>query len=107
MKSQFEPHYQHDCDMCQFLGHYKGADLYYCRMDVLEETVVARRSSDGPDYISGMEFTGVSDLLGMALRRAMELGLIERREEDTTLQGWGKTPIEALRELADRLEELE
>ena len=28
-------------------------------------------------------------------------------EEDTTLQGWGKTPIEALRELADRLEELE
>lgn len=52
-----KPQFEHDCDNCEFLGHViindEGADLYYCAR---EPTVIARRSSDGPDYSSGMDF---------------------------------------------------
>jgi hypothetical protein len=51
------PAYQHDCDVCQFLGSYKHDekwyDLYYCeRCD--DGTVLARYGDDGPDYLSLM-----------------------------------------------------
>lgn len=44
-----QPQYEHDCsDGCRFLGHVNGYDHY-----VHDDTLIARRSSDGPDYVSG------------------------------------------------------
>jgi hypothetical protein len=43
------PRHEHDCDSCQLVGIKSGADLYFCPG---EKTYIARRSSDGPDYIS-------------------------------------------------------
>ena len=40
-------------------------------------------------------------------RRHDWLAYPDGEEENTALQGWGNTPTQALRELADRLEELE
>lgn len=45
------PRYTHDCDGCEFLGECGTYDLYYCaRCD--EGTIIARASSDAPDYAS-------------------------------------------------------
>ncbi len=41
--------HEHDCDTCELVGLTQGADLYYCPS---ERTYIARRSSDGPDYIA-------------------------------------------------------
>lgn len=53
------PNYLHDCDSCIFLGNYiwknREYDLYVCKQGRLWPTVIARFSSDGPDYISGLE----------------------------------------------------
>jgi hypothetical protein len=49
-----QPKYDHDCDRCQFLGTFDGHDLYYCPGG--GPTIIARYSSDGPDYSSGMTF---------------------------------------------------
>lgn len=44
--------FTHDCEHCSLLGHYidqgKQYDLYICEVD----TLVARYSSEGPDYTS-------------------------------------------------------
>ncbi len=47
------PRHEHDCDKCQLVGLEDGADLYYCPP---EDTYIARRSSDGPDYQSTPAF---------------------------------------------------
>ena len=48
------PRYQHDdCDACVYLGQFNEYDLYYCPG---EPTVIARASSNGPDYFSGIIF---------------------------------------------------
>lgn len=84
---QNSPQFIHDCEACTFLGRYYGknyegdaelrhADLYHCSG---EPTVIARFSSDGPDYSSGMVFTeGPGPTLASlveARRRAEEMGL--------------------------------
>ncbi|MHC4302431.1 MAG: hypothetical protein ACYS7Y_34665 [Planctomycetota bacterium] len=64
----------HDCSKCEWLGTYKGADLYKCG-----DTILARFSSDGPDYAStslsdwdnGI-FDGISDHLHECARRYHE-----------------------------------
>jgi len=68
----------HDCDDCIFLGVFVEYDLYFHKTDV-ETTVLARRSSNGPDYLSGLEFArrGIHPPLVEALARAKTLGLIE------------------------------
>ena len=48
-----EPLYIHDCDGCKFMGHVMNHDLYYCPAP---GEIVMRRSSDGPDYRSGLNF---------------------------------------------------
>lgn len=51
--------YIHDCEDCVFLGQYKDADLYVCINNEdgnTIDTVIARFSSDAPDYISGLTF---------------------------------------------------
>jgi hypothetical protein len=48
--------YEHDCDNCVFLGQFENADLYVCAHNNIIDTVVARFSDDGPDYLSGLTF---------------------------------------------------
>jgi hypothetical protein len=54
-----EPNHIHDCKCCQFIGgiqhNDKPVDLYY-HSGSIESTVIARYSSNGPDYSSGLEF---------------------------------------------------
>jgi len=66
-----KPRYPHDCKRCRFIGHYKEFDLYACGpsapgeagevFDKIEvDTVVARRSSDPGDYLSGSCFAFIN-----------------------------------------------
>lgn len=66
--------YEHDCDVCSFLGQYKDADLYVCAVGKRIPTVIARYSDDGHDYASGLN----SPLpeLQEAERRAKERGIL-------------------------------
>jgi hypothetical protein len=70
-----EPLYKHDCAICVFLGTFNEADLYF-HHGPLERTVVARYSSDGPDYSSGLCFADVNPNLREAKRRAIEKNLL-------------------------------
>ena len=73
-----KPRYKHDCDECTFLGPYRGFDLYVC-----DWTVIARFGDDDPDYKSGLEVSKSDDALGMALRRATEIGIDPRDYQRT------------------------
>ena len=73
-KPNTAPLFKHDCDTCTFLGTVDGHDLYCHAGD--NPTVIARWSSDGPDYKSGIMFIPFSPLLGEAYRRAVERGLL-------------------------------
>jgi hypothetical protein len=79
------PLFEHDCDACTYLGrfeptaHYSVADLYYCDHNSPFPTVIARISSRGPDYASGMPYSdsdrdNIEPLL-VAAREAYRLGL--------------------------------
>lgn len=78
-----EPLYAHECEGCTFLGRCtrSGAwfDLYFCTQGSLP-TVISRRSSDPPDYTSGLEIARAieaeapADPLVEALRRARARG---------------------------------
>lgn len=79
-----EPLYEHDSDCCTYLGQlrqkdgpYRGLyDLYYCPQ-MGSPTVLARWSSSGPDYYSGVCFASPdrNPLLFEALNRAQDAGL--------------------------------
>jgi hypothetical protein len=57
------PQYKHDCNRCVFLGRFKAVDLYFCNQGGSIPTVIARYSSEGPDYTSGIwESTSNPDL---------------------------------------------
>lgn len=45
------PKYQHDCQQCEFLGHFFDHDVYVCSN--LSRSVIARYGDDGPEYTSG------------------------------------------------------
>lgn len=47
-----EPRFQHDCDVCVWLGRMERWDLYSCPQNG-HPTVVARYGDDGPEYESG------------------------------------------------------
>ena len=46
-----KPEFQHDCDACFFLAHYRDHDLYICG-EGEHASILARYSNDGPDYRS-------------------------------------------------------
>ena len=74
------PKFKHHCDQCVFLGHYADQDLYFCAKFEEQEgtcTVVARRSNDSSDWISGLHIAEVNPWLGEAKRRAIERGLLK------------------------------
>jgi hypothetical protein len=70
------PQHKHDCARCTFLGRFKSADLYHCMQFGTMPTVIARYSSEGADYASGLPsaHTGNPDLLA-AKERAAARGL--------------------------------
>jgi hypothetical protein len=53
------PVFKHDCDDCEYLGHFDEHDLYYCKNG--GPTVIARWGGDGPDYASGMSIAAARD----------------------------------------------
>ena len=61
-----KPKYQHDCQECEFLGHYNNHDLYSCSNG---PTLIARYGDDGPDYKSGLSFVGLDPEITEANRR--------------------------------------
>ena len=67
------PQFTHDCEVCKFLGHQGGHDLYYCER---EPTVVARYGSDGPEYTSGLRLADLVPILALARYLAIERGYI-------------------------------
>jgi hypothetical protein len=73
-----EPRYIHDCSTCTFLGTYSNSshsvDLYFCPAS---KTLISRRSSDGPDYVSGLAFVGIDAEITEAYVRAYRKGLLE------------------------------
>lgn len=69
------PHYEHDCDVCTFLGHYYLDDLYYCPQ-AGHPTVIARHSSEPSDCASGMVFASTNPALGKARKLAQQRGMI-------------------------------
>jgi hypothetical protein len=71
------PRYTHDCARCVFLAQRGEDDLYFCPSPV-EATVIARASSDGPDYRSGLAFAfGANAALTAARAIAQARGLAE------------------------------
>lgn len=46
------PRYKHDCNQCAFIGYVGQIDLYICTGASVPQ-IVARESSDDPDYRSG------------------------------------------------------
>ena len=76
------PTYKHDCSHCNFLGTVlvEGTtyDLYH-HASSAEDTVIARFSSDGPDYNSGacFSYSGNSPALTAARLRAQQMGLMK------------------------------
>lgn len=79
-----EPCFTHDCGKCVYVGHTFGIvgdrqDLYYHHDDkcALLCTVIARWSSDGGDYSSGLSFVGHDPHLTEAYRLAFEKGHVD------------------------------
>lgn len=72
-----EPQYKHDCDECFYLGRYNGKDLWYHQNPVAGLcTVIARRSSEGSDYSSGLLYVGMDAAITEGYYRAMAAGLV-------------------------------
>jgi hypothetical protein len=67
------PLYEHDCDSCVFLGTFDNKDLYFCPKGMT--TIIARNSSVGHDYQSGLVFADVDLHLGVAKFIAKRMGL--------------------------------
>jgi hypothetical protein len=74
--NKIKPLFVHDCDQCIFLGSFNDCDLYV-HTSPIWPTVIARWSSDGPDYYSGLMFADTRPELGEAKRRAESLGLLK------------------------------
>lgn len=69
------PRFEHDCTECRYLGYTEKADLYWCPQGGYP-TVIARYSSDPPDYSSGLAFVGSIPDITEAAARARVKGLL-------------------------------
>lgn len=52
MKDKTEAKFVHDCESCDFLGHFFGHDVYLHAYTSREPSIIARFGSDGPEYYS-------------------------------------------------------
>lgn len=67
--------YDHDCAVCQFLGHFEDFDMYFCPQDG-RPTVIVRDGNRPEHYRSGLAFATQDMALAMAYVRAHQKGLI-------------------------------
>lgn len=87
------PRYQHDCDVCTWLGQFQAYDLYYCAQPLCRRfaipqfgtpTLIARASARGDDYMTWSLAIDHPPPDGSALAAAYQLaqsrGLIARSE---------------------------
>lgn len=75
------PKYTHDCKVCTFVGNHNSTDLYYCQNGGPGPTVIARRSTEPSDYMSGLTFA-VQNLipeLRTALNNAIQRSLCDEK----------------------------
>jgi hypothetical protein len=77
-----KPRYEHDCTHCVFVGRYKEYDLYVHPSEKYN-TVVARYSSEGGEYSSGINSRQPE--LVEAQRRGYARGLCEASPVATPL----------------------
>ena len=92
------PRFAHDCSACRYLGQFGESDLYFCKGS-FESSVIARRSSDGPDYSSGMPFAyGSIPALTEARRRAQKLDLCQYSIKEAVAYANAERMDEATRE---------
>lgn len=76
------PLYEHDCDLCTYLGRFEGPNYgkvdLYVHLGGFMPTVIARWGSDGPNYASGFDFSfGGIEELTEARKRTEAAGLLE------------------------------
>lgn len=84
--------YEHDSDCCTYLGQheiwegpYDGKyDLYICR-SFGNFTVLARYSSNGPDYYSGLCLAKNHPPLYEAAKRAVLLGFLTNQQVEDAI----------------------
>ena len=95
--SSDKPLFEHDCEGCIFLGSYQckrfgPVDLYFCgKKSGNNNTVIARYSSEGPDYGSGMIFALLEKQpYKEALDRAVARGLTTIEHELRLHGGLGR-----------------
>lgn len=72
--------YRHDCeDDCLYLGPYGEYDLYVHQdSGNYAETVIARKSSEPSDYVSGIQVAKHYSELRAALQRSIDAGIPPR-----------------------------
>lgn len=81
--------YKHDCEKCEPLGEFGNIDLYFCNQAAgLGPTVIARYSSEGSDYQSGLYAASRIPELAEARKRAIEQGLIIESEKASKIIGY-------------------
>lgn len=73
-----KPRYEHNCDVCTFLGTHEEYDLYFCPQSGMP-TVIARYGNEGANYMSGLSFAqpDVNKILYEAKLLAVKQGLLK------------------------------
>ena len=52
LNTRAKPRYEHDCLKCAYQGRINEYDIYTCSNSIDDCSVIARSSSEGPDYWS-------------------------------------------------------
>jgi len=69
-----KPKFEHDCEVCVFLGHYLEHDLYCCPKG---PDILARYGDEGSEYMDGLTFAHRNLHLAECFRRAEQNGLLQ------------------------------
>lgn len=85
MYMNIDKRWNHNCEACQYLGHFKVSmteryDLYYCKQKFWGPTLIARYGNESDEYISGLLFAyrdrdNLTSPLGEAYRLAKQKNL--------------------------------
>lgn len=81
-----KPLYEHDCELCTYLGSKDGVDMYVCEEDEYDDpgrrTVLIRRSNHISDYVAGIIHDQSFPLLRTAADLAFRSNLLYREDEE-------------------------
>ena len=86
------PTFKHDCEVCQYLGHFEDHDLYYCGAHGGMPTVIARWDGSGPEYTSGLIIAKARDFKSMrttplAASRALRVAYLIAKDSGLDVSG--------------------